>query len=261
MTGGGTATPEPLDLSEITRSGDLFDALAARRVSTDPGSGSAVPDDPAARLLAALVADVDVDAPPMPAPAPARVPRPAPKSSGRPVIRAFVTFGAITVMLTTAGAAVAGGGGGGPKAHTPSARSQITERSRARVQSVGRNLPGGPRPAPAPTGGKADPTPSASPSKRHGPHAPAKKDHVPAFVGSHPSSRPSGPGGPSGSPSPTPTPSPSPGTPTDSPSPVSTSSSATPQPEGSTARPNRLRRQSTSSDTDASRRPARGKDR
>ncbi|GAA4606634.1 hypothetical protein GCM10023195_24200 [Actinoallomurus liliacearum] len=232
MTEGGSATPEPLDLSEITRSGDLFDALAARRV-TDPGSGSAVSDDPAARLLAALVADVDTGAPPLPGPA--RVSRATSKTSGRPVVRAFVTFGAVAVMLTTAGAAVAvGGGGGGPKAHAPSARHQLTERSKARIESVGRALPSGPRPTVDRTpADKADPTPTTT--KASGPHTP-EKGRGSAFAGP-PSARQSG--SPSATPTPTPTPSPSAGTPTESPSPVSTSTPATPQPDDTAIAPQR----------------------
>ncbi|GAA0331811.1 hypothetical protein NE235_20495 [Actinoallomurus spadix] len=248
MTGGGTATPEPLDLSEITRSGDLFDALATRRVSIDPGSGSTVPDDPAARLLAALVADVDTGAPPLPTPAPARVPCTGAKTSGRPVVRAFVTFSAVAVMLTTAGAAVAGGGGdGGPRSHAPSAKSKITERSKARIQTIVRALPSGPRPTPA--AGTASPAPS--PSKASGAHAPAKEERGSGLAG-RPANRPVTPGGrPTGGPSPTPTPTPSPGTgaPTGSPSPVSTPS-ATPRPSGSTTRPDRPRRRAASSNTD-----------
>lgn len=248
MTGGGTATPEPLDLSEITRSGDLFDALATRRVSIDPGSGSTVSDDPAARLLAALVADVDTGAPPLPTPAPARVPCTGAKTSGRPVVRAFVTFSAVAVMLTTAGAAVANGGGdSGAKSHAPSAKSKITERSKARIQTIVRALPSGPRPTPA--AGTASPAPS--PSKAAGAHAPAKEERGSAPAGRPANRPPVVPGGrPTGAPSPTMTPSPSPGTgtPTGSPSPVSTPS-ATPRPSGSTTRPDRPRRRAASSDT------------
>lgn len=232
MTGGGSAAPEPLDLSEISRSGDLFDALAARRV-TDPGSGSVISDDPAARLLAALVADVDADAPPLPLPA--RVSYGGPKKAGRPVVRAFVTFGAVTVMLTTAGAAVAGGGGGGePKDHPPSARLEVSERARPRLESMVRALPGAPRPTPTAdrTTGQAGTSPSPSATKMSGaPTAPAKKGRAPGFTGPiH--SRPFGPGrGPSATPSPTP----SPTAPTDSPAPISASPSAAPQPQDETS--------------------------
>ncbi|MCO6004640.1 hypothetical protein NE236_06575 [Actinoallomurus purpureus] len=189
MTGGGTATPEPLDLSEISRSGDLFDALATRRV-TDLGHGSTISDDPAARLLAALVADVDVDAPPLPAPA--RISRAGAKTSGRPVVRAFVTFGAVTVMLTTAGAAVAGGGGDrAPKAHAHSARLEVSERSKPRLEAIVRAFPGGPRPQPA-----ADRTPEANPSPRP---SPTKTSEAPATPSSGPTKKGSGLGGPRGS--------------------------------------------------------------
>ncbi|MFL6056043.1 MAG: hypothetical protein ACJ72W_24540 [Actinoallomurus sp.] len=229
MTGGGSAAPEPLDLSEISRSGDLFDALAARRV--DPGSGSVISDDPAARLLAALVVDVDVDAPPLPVPA--RVSYGGPKKPGRPVVRAFVAFGAVTVMLTTAGAAVAGGGGGGePKADSPSARLEVSERARPGLESIVRALSGAPRPTADRTTGEARPSPSPSATKTSGvPTAPAKKGRTPGFPGL-PHSRPFGPRrGPSATPSPTP----SPTAPTDSPAPISAPPSATPQPQDQTS--------------------------
>jgi hypothetical protein len=103
LTRGRAAAPDPFDIGAVNRSGELFDALAARRLA-DPG------DDPTARLLAALVADVDMGAPPLPAPA-----RLAYGKSGsrRRVVRAVVTLGVTAAVLTTAGAAAAGGGGGG----------------------------------------------------------------------------------------------------------------------------------------------------
>lgn len=103
MTRGRAATPDPFDIGAVNRSGELFDALAARRLA-EPG------DDPAVRLLAALTADVDVGAPPLPAPA-----RMACGKSGsrRRVVRTVVTLGVTAAVLTTAGAAAAGGGGGG----------------------------------------------------------------------------------------------------------------------------------------------------
>jgi hypothetical protein len=231
LTGGGTATPEPLDLTEISRSGDLFDALAVRRV-TDPRAVLEPSDDPAARLLAALVADVDAGAPPLPAPPP-RVSCGGSKTSGRPVVRAFVTFGAVTVLLMTAGAAVAGGGGDQePKAHAPSARREISERSRARLESVVRAFPGAARPS-------AGRTPAASPrpSGTKTSEAPTKpragtpaKANTPGYVGpTHP--RPPGPNqGHSTSPSPTTSPS----APTDS-TPSPSTSPSTSKPSGETS--------------------------
>ena len=142
MTRGGAAASEPFDLSEVSRSGDLLDDLAARRIP-DPAV-----DDPAVRLLAALVADVDVGAPPLPSPPP-RVACTAGKP-GRPVVRAFVTFGAATLMLTTAGAAVAGAGAEhGNKADGPAVQKlDVTERST--TGAVGsRALPADRRTAPA----------------------------------------------------------------------------------------------------------------
>lgn len=104
MTRGRAATPDPFDLSAVNRSDELFDALSTRRLS-----GPADSDDPAAALLAALVADVDVDAPPLPAPG--RVPCAGP-STRRRGTRAFVTFGVAALVLTSAGAAAAGGDNG-----------------------------------------------------------------------------------------------------------------------------------------------------
>jgi hypothetical protein len=109
LTRGRAAATDPFDLSAVRRSDDLFDALATRRL-VDPGS--AEPDDPAAGLLAALVADVDGGAPPLPA-APARVPCGATSGgSCRRGVRAIVTFGVAAVVLTSAGAAAAGGNSG-----------------------------------------------------------------------------------------------------------------------------------------------------
>jgi hypothetical protein len=125
LTRGRAATPDPIDIGAVSRSGEVFEALAARRPK-DPG------DDPAVRLLAALVADVDVGAPPLPAPA--RVC--AKTGSRRRVVRAVVTLGVTAAVLTTAGAAAAGGGGDGGKdaagAHAP--RVDLTERTAGSLQ-------------------------------------------------------------------------------------------------------------------------------
>jgi hypothetical protein len=102
LTRGRAATPDPFDLSAVGGSDELFDALSARRPSST--------DDPAAALLAALVADVDTDAPPLPAP-PARVPCGGIQGQYRRGVRAFVSFGVAALVLTSAGAAAAGGGG------------------------------------------------------------------------------------------------------------------------------------------------------
>lgn len=121
MTRGRAATSDLLDLSAVSRSDRLLDALASRR-SARPSPGSAAPslgsaeaDDPAVRLLAALAADVEDGAPPLPAPT--RVARVV-SESGRTVVRAILTFGVAAVVLTTAGAAAAGGGraASGPRA-------------------------------------------------------------------------------------------------------------------------------------------------
>jgi hypothetical protein len=103
LTRGRTATPDPFDLSAVSGSDELFDALSERRFA-DLSAGRA--DDPAASLLAALVADVDRDAPPLPAPARVAC---GVRGSCRRGVRVFVTFGVAAVVLTSAGAAAAGG--------------------------------------------------------------------------------------------------------------------------------------------------------
>jgi hypothetical protein len=129
LTRGRAATPDPFDLTAVSSSDELFDALSSRRLADlniDAG-------DPAAALLAALVADVDVDAPPLPAPARVAC---GIQNSCRRGVRAFVTFGVAAVVLTSAGAAAAGGPGdnsalGGAQG---SNRSSGTERSNENVQ-------------------------------------------------------------------------------------------------------------------------------
>jgi hypothetical protein len=110
LTRGRAATTDPFDISAVRRSDELFDALATRRL-VDPGNTDS--DDPAAGLLAALVADVDGGAPPLPASSPARVACAATSGgSCRRGVRAIVTFGVAAVVLTSAGAAAAGGNTG-----------------------------------------------------------------------------------------------------------------------------------------------------
>ncbi|MFB9838910.1 hypothetical protein [Actinoallomurus acaciae] len=106
MTRGRATTPDPFDISAVSSSDELFDALSARRLTDVPRSST---DDPAAALLASLVADVDAGAPPLPAP-PARVPCGGLQGQYRRGVRAFVTFGVPAMVLTSAGAAAAGGG-------------------------------------------------------------------------------------------------------------------------------------------------------
>jgi hypothetical protein len=138
LTRGRAATPDPFDLSAVNRSDELFDALSTRRFSGDC-------DDPAATLLAALVADVDVDAPPLPA----RAPCPGP-SARRRGTRAFVTFGVAALVLTSAGAAAAGGDNGvgamggirGPARPTNAERSNENAQQRDPVTFLtGRRAP------------------------------------------------------------------------------------------------------------------------
>ncbi|GAA4482980.1 hypothetical protein GCM10023191_003870 [Actinoallomurus oryzae] len=105
MTRGRATTPDPFDISAVSSSDELFDALSTRRLADVRRSSS---DDPAAALLAALVADVDAGAPPLPAP-PSRVPCGL-QGQYRRGVRVFVTFGVAAMVLTSAGAAAAGGG-------------------------------------------------------------------------------------------------------------------------------------------------------
>jgi hypothetical protein len=131
LTRGRAATTDPFDISAVSRSDELFDALAARRLA-DLGTDGAGPDDPAAGLLAALVADVDQDAPPFPAPA--RVP-----CGGGPCrrgVRAVVTFGVAAVVLTSAGAAAAGNNGAVRAMDTPHGPGgmRTTERSNENIR-------------------------------------------------------------------------------------------------------------------------------
>jgi hypothetical protein len=102
LTRGRAATPDPFDISAVSDTDELFEALSTRRLA-DAGH------DPASALLAALVADVDTDAPPLPASAP-RVPCGGIQGQYRRGVRAFVTFGVAALVLTSAGAAAAGGG-------------------------------------------------------------------------------------------------------------------------------------------------------
>ena len=127
MTRGRAATPDPFDIGAVNRSGELFDALATRRFA-DTG------DDPAARLLAALVADVDMGAPPLPSPARLGYGK---SGSRRRVVRTVFTLGVTAAVLTTAGAAAAGGGGGGGDRGANGARaphSKLSERTNGSLQ-------------------------------------------------------------------------------------------------------------------------------
>jgi hypothetical protein len=132
LTRGRTATPDPFDLSAVSSSDELFDALSERRFA-DLSAGRT--DDPAASLLAALVTDVDLDAPPLPAPA--RVACGA-QGSYRRGVRAFVTFGVAAMVLTSAGAAAAGGNDVGAMGtnHGP-VQPRDSERSNENVQHRG----------------------------------------------------------------------------------------------------------------------------
>ncbi|MFB4313529.1 anti-sigma-D factor RsdA [Actinomadura sp. 21ATH] len=163
------------DLGGVRRTDALIDALAAR--------GPVGSDDPAARLLRALIRDVDELAPvrhahaPAPAPAPEEAPEPAPGDPGdgdRPVppagprrrgSRTIVALGVAGAVLATGGVAAAGGGTGGPpasqRAMGPS--EQKIPRAPEPVESVTTLLP---RAAPP-----ARPVPAAEPAARPRPRA------------------------------------------------------------------------------------------
>jgi hypothetical protein len=129
LTRGRTATPDPFDLSAVSSSDGLFDALSERRFA-DLSAGRS--DDPAASLLAALVADVDLDAPPLPAPSRVAC---GVQGSCRRGVRAFVTFGVAAVVLTSAGAAAAGGNDvGAMGTNHGSVQPRDSERSNENVQ-------------------------------------------------------------------------------------------------------------------------------
>jgi hypothetical protein len=136
LTRGRTASPDPFDLSALSSSDEMFDALSERRFA-DLSAGRT--DDPAASLLAALVADVDLDAPPLPAPARVTC---GVQASCRRGVRAFVTFGVAAMVLTSAGAAAAGGNDvGAMGTNHGSVQPKDSERSNENVQH--RDLPGG----------------------------------------------------------------------------------------------------------------------
>lgn len=133
MTRGRAAPREPFDIGAVSRSSELVEALAARRL-TDPG------DDPAVHLLTALTTDVDAGAPPLQTPARRSGPR-----SRRRVVRTVVTLGVTAVVVTSAGVAAAGGGhggSGGGRDATGAVHHKISERSVGRIQ-VDPGRPGG----------------------------------------------------------------------------------------------------------------------
>ncbi|GAB2817815.1 hypothetical protein GCM10027176_23000 [Actinoallomurus bryophytorum] len=129
MTRGRTATPDPFDLSAVSSSDELFDALSERRFA---GLSAGRTDDPAASLLAALAADVDLGAPPLPTPSRVTC---GVQGSCRRGVRAFVTFGVAALVLTSAGAAAAGGNDvGAMGTDHGSVQPKDSERSNENVQ-------------------------------------------------------------------------------------------------------------------------------
>jgi hypothetical protein len=131
LTRGRAGTPEPFDLGAVAGSDELFEALSTRRMADlSPGR---IDDDPAASLLAALVADVDAGAPPLPVPARVTCGMPQARRRG---VRVVVTFGVAALVLTSAGAAAAGGGNGVGAMRTTHGPARITggERSNANVE-------------------------------------------------------------------------------------------------------------------------------
>lgn len=117
---------DPIDLSEIRRTAEIIDAVAERRVvpASDPSAAGGEPDDPAIRLLQALVNDVDSDAPALhPVTTAARTParartsgaaaRPSrdrgPRRARRRGAHTLVALSVTVAMFTTTGVAAAGG--------------------------------------------------------------------------------------------------------------------------------------------------------
>jgi hypothetical protein len=169
LTRGRTATPDPFDLSAVSSSDELFDALSERRFA-DLSAGRA--DDPAASLLAALAADVDLGAPPLPAPSRVTC---GVQGSCRRGVRAFVTLGVAALVLTSAGAAAAGGNDvGAMGTNHGSVQPRDSERSNENVQHhdpVSGSIFTGDRPSPRHAGDRhrdATPPPSAEPEPGSG---------------------------------------------------------------------------------------------
>lgn len=208
MTRGRAATPDPFDLAAVTGSDELFEALSTRRLA-DLAAGPAGDEDPAAMLLAALVADVDAGAPPLPAPSRVACGMPGTRRRG---VRAIVAFGVATLVLTSAGAAAAGGGNGVSAMRTTNgpSRPRGAERSNENIQ----------RHAGAPGTPLADRRPRHTDDKRHtlpsdGEPRRALDDQLPGHRGHHPTRAYPPVDIHHHSPGPDrPTPSPDPGTPT-----------------------------------------------
>jgi hypothetical protein len=217
LTRGRAATPDPFDLGAVAGSDELFEALSTRRL-TDLTPGPTGDEDPAAALLAALVAEVDAGAPPLPVPARVACGMPGTRRRG---VRAFVAFGVAAVVLTSAGAAAAGGGGGVSALRTTHGpvRTGDAERSNANAQKhapspvlVDRREPDHAEERRQVESPGSEPGHALDGSNDHGDHRSSRSNsHPPTDIHHRPLPTPA-PGTPSPEPSVTPTP--APGSPT-----------------------------------------------
>ena len=194
MTRGRTAVPDPFDLSAVNSSDEMVDALSERRFA-DLSAGRT--DDPAASLLAALVADVDLGAPPLPSPARVTC---GVQTSCRRGVRVFVTFGVAAMVLTSAGAAAAGGNDVGAMGTSHgSVQPKGSERSNENVQHRDppvASIVTGDRPSPRRPGDRrrrvfTPPPPPPESESRSGPGSEPAGASVPA-VEDGPTSAPAG---------------------------------------------------------------------
>ncbi|RKS76164.1 hypothetical protein BZB76_1514 [Actinomadura pelletieri DSM 43383] len=114
---GGSRTA-PADLSEVRRTDAIIDSLAARRAAGSTARSATFPegtdsgrprhtDDPAVRLLTALITDVDDQDPAPEASPPPPGPGSGPRRRGP---RTIVALGVAGAVLASTGVAAAGGG-------------------------------------------------------------------------------------------------------------------------------------------------------
>jgi hypothetical protein len=193
LTRGRAATPEPFDLGAVAGSDELFEALSARRLA-DLNTGPAGSGDPAAALLAALVADVDAGAPPLPTPKRGACGLPGSRRRG---VRAFVTLGVAALVLTSAGAAAAGGGNDIGSSGTPHGPGglRVAERSNANVHKqipvldtplTARRVPAAPHaPHAADRHPSTVPSPEADVERAPADEPPGHRKHRPSRSRSH----------------------------------------------------------------------------
>lgn len=193
---GGEETQQPAgtfwNLAAIRRSDDLVEALAARGPlpDTDPVDGVDAPDgeDPAARLLRALIADVDAGAPELPSRRADAEPsstageesEPGGPRRGPRTIVALGIVGPLLTGLLTTGVAAAGG-----FIHRPGSTADADERPAPRGRAEARTHRDRVMPVPwrhaAPTSPAVSPKPteSKSPAARLRRHDPASQHPLP----------------------------------------------------------------------------------